>query len=78
VHCSSEGWSPVFYAENMAVMSTGFLLNSKDDAVIWRGPKKNALIKQFLMETNWENLDFLVIDTPPGTSDEHISLMQYL
>jgi Mrp family chromosome partitioning ATPase len=46
--------------------------------VIWRGPRKNGLIKQFLTDVNWGELDYLVIDTPPGTSDEHISVAQYL
>lgn len=47
-------------------MSIGFLLASPDDAVIWRGPKKNGMIKQFLGEVDWGNLDYLLIDTPPG------------
>jgi NUBPL iron-transfer P-loop NTPase len=46
--------------------------------VIWRGPRKNGLIKQFLSDVIWNELDYLVIDTPPGTSDEHISLVQML
>jgi Mrp family chromosome partitioning ATPase len=56
-------------------MSIGFLLPNKDDAVIWRGPRKNGLIKQFLTDVIWEDLDYLIIDTPPGTSDEHISII---
>lgn len=47
-------------------MSIGFLLGSPDDAIIWRGPKKNGMIKQFLSEVDWGNLDYLLIDTPPG------------
>ena len=78
VHQSSEGWSPVYVNENLGVMSIGFLLPNEDDAVIWRGPKKNGLIKQFLLDVCWDELDYLVIDTPPGTSDEHISIVQYL
>ena len=78
IHKSSEGWSPVYVNENLAVISIGFLLPSKDDAVIWRGPKKNGLIKQFLLDVDWGELDYLIIDTPPGTSDEHISIVQYL
>lgn len=78
VHSSIEGWDPVSIAENLSVMSVGLLLNSKDDALIWRGPKKNALLRQFLAEVNWGELDFLLIDTPPGTSDEHISITQML
>lgn len=59
-------------------MSIGFLLPSLEDAVIWRGPKKNGMIKQFLRDVDWEELEFLLIDTPPGTSDEHLSIVQYL
>lgn len=59
-------------------MSIGFLLPNKDDPVIWRGPKKNGLIQQFLTDVNWGELDYLIIDTPPGTSDEHISIVQLL
>ena len=59
-------------------MSIGFLLKSKDTAIIWRGPKKNAMIKQFLTDVDWGHLDYLLIDTPPGTSDEHISVAEGL
>ncbi len=72
------GWAPVYAADNLAVMSVGFMLGSKADAVIWRGPKKNGLIKQFLCDVDWGELDYLVVDAPPGTSDEHISIAQYL
>jgi Mrp family chromosome partitioning ATPase len=79
VHQSSEGgWIPVYTdsSKSLAVMSIGFLLKSREDAVIWRGPKKTAMIKQFLADVQWEDLDYLIIDTPPGTSDEHISVME--
>jgi Mrp family chromosome partitioning ATPase len=78
VHQSSSGWSPVYAADNIAMMSIAFLLPRADEAVIWRGPKKNGLIKQFLKDVDWGDLDYLVVDTPPGTSDEHLSLAQYL
>jgi len=78
VHKSSSGWVPVYPNDNLAVMSCGFLLGSLDDAVIWRGPKKNTMIKQFLIDVDWDELDYLIIDTPPGTSDEHISTVQLL
>ncbi|KAL7443782.1 hypothetical protein ACHAXH_009591 [Discostella pseudostelligera] len=81
VHQSQNGWEPVYPTPNLAVMSISFLLEEKDAAVVWRGPRKNGLIKQFLTETDWggaEGLDYLIIDTPPGTSDEHISIVQYL
>ena len=60
------------------MMSIGFLLPSADDAVVWRGPRKNGLIKQFLKDVDWGDLDYLLVDTPPGTSDEHISIAQFL
>ncbi|XP_052366614.1 cytosolic Fe-S cluster assembly factor nubp1, partial [Oncorhynchus keta] len=67
-----------YVEDNLAVMSIGFLLSSPDDAVIWRGPKKNGMIKQFLRDVDWGELDYLIVDTPPGTSDEHLSIVQYL
>ncbi|KAK7500986.1 hypothetical protein BaRGS_00007866 [Batillaria attramentaria] len=78
VHQSASGWSPIYVSDNLAVMSVGFLLKGPEDAVIWRGPRKNGLIKQFLRDVDWGELDYLVIDTPPGTSDEHLSVVQYL
>lgn len=78
VHQSSEGWSPVYVDDHLAVMSIGFMLPNQDDAIIWRGPRKNGLIKQFLTDVNWGALDVMLIDTPPGTSDEHLSIVTYL
>lgn len=59
-------------------MSIGFLLGSADDAIIWRGPKKNGMIRQFLSEVDWGQLDYLLLDTPPGTSDEHLAATAFL
>ncbi|KAI9307071.1 cytosolic Fe-S cluster assembly factor CFD1 [Cunninghamella echinulata] len=80
VHQASQGWVPVYADEKqlLSCMSIGFLLSSKNDSVVWRGPKKNAMIKQFLQDVFWGQLDYLLIDTPPGTSDEHISVIEYL
>lgn len=78
IHQSNLGWSPVYVESNLGVMSIGFMLPDPDDAVIWRGPRKNGLIKQFLKDVYWGELDFLVVDAPPGTSDEHISIVQFL
>lgn len=78
VHQCAEGWVPV-YADSdqkLAVMSIGFLLQDRNSSVIWRGPKKTAMIKQFLNDVYWQEIDFLVIDTPPGTSDEHITVVE--
>ncbi|CAK9138539.1 unnamed protein product [Ilex paraguariensis] len=78
IHQSNIGWSPVYVESNLGVMSIGFMLPNPDEPVIWRGPRKNALIKQFLKDVDWGELDFLVVDAPPGTSDEHISIGQFL
>ncbi|CAF2100045.1 unnamed protein product [Brassica rapa subsp. narinosa] len=78
IHQSNLGWSPVYVEENLGVMSIGFMLPNSDEAVVWRGPRKNALIKQFLKDVYWRDIDYLVVDAPPGTSDEHISIVQYL
>ncbi|KAJ2615863.1 cytosolic Fe-S cluster assembly factor cfd1 [Coemansia sp. RSA 1365] len=80
IHQASAGWVPVFAdsTKRLACMSIGFLLPSKDSSVVWRGPKKNAMIKQFLADVYWGELDYLLIDTPPGTSDEHLAAIEYL
>lgn len=80
IHQCSQGWLPVYADEDkrLAVMSIDFLLGGEDSAVVWRGPKKNAMIKQFVNDVYWEDLDYLVIDTPPGTSDEHIGIVEVL
>ncbi|CAF9903738.1 MAG: cytosolic Fe-S cluster assembly factor nbp35 [Gomphillus americanus] len=78
IHVSNAGWSPVWVADNLGVMSVQFMLPNRDDAVIWRGPKKNGLIKQFLKDVEWGQMDYLLVDTPPGTSDEHLSVSSFL
>ena len=109
IHSTSQGWSPVYVSDNLCAMSIGFLLPSASSAVIWRGPKKNGLIKQFLKDVDWTAglqdeddelpsqpatdldadsasaaaslpplIDYMLIDTPPGTSDEHLSIVSYL
>ncbi|OMJ11792.1 Cytosolic Fe-S cluster assembly factor NBP35 [Smittium culicis] len=91
VHESVSGWTPVYVADNISVMSIGFMLPTNDEPVIWRGPKKNGLIKQFLRDVDWnddtgddltgtsqDSLDFLIFDTPPGTTDEHLTVVQML
>ncbi|KAN0061611.1 cytosolic Fe-S cluster assembly factor nbp35 [Thecaphora frezii] len=123
VHATSSGWSPVYVSDNLCCMSIAFLLPSQTSAVIWRGPKKNGLIKQFLKDVDWTGgleedeaaaeqadaadeesmrttptpqledaaaatqeaaaamqpvIDYMLIDTPPGTSDEHLSIVGFL
>ena len=62
----------------LSVMSIGFLLRERDDAVIWRGPMKYGVIKQFLKDVEWGELDYLVVDSPPGTGDEPLAVAQLI
>ncbi|KAK9248168.1 P-loop containing nucleoside triphosphate hydrolase protein [Lipomyces tetrasporus] len=80
IHQSSKGWVPVYTdaSKRLCVMSIGFLLKDRGDSVVWRGPKKSAMIRQFVRDVVWGELDYLLIDTPPGTSDEHISIAEQL
>lgn len=63
---------------NLKIMSIGFLLGDQDAAVIWRGPMKMSVIKQFIGEVEWGELDYLIVDCPPGTGDEPLSVIQLL
>lgn len=63
---------------NLKIMSLGLLLPNRDDAVIWRGPMKMGVIRQFIQEVAWGDLDYLIIDSPPGTGDEPLSLCQLI
>lgn len=67
---------PIDYNGKMKTISIGFLLEKSDDAVIWRGPLKYNVIKQFLCDVVWGVLDYLIIDSPPGTGDEPLSVCQ--
>lgn len=77
---SDRGWLPVKIRQDLDLylMSMAFLSNKRDSAVIWRGPKKHTMIDRFITGVDWADLDYLVVDTPPGTSDEHISLVEIL
>ncbi|TNN03963.1 hypothetical protein fugu_000992 [Takifugu bimaculatus] len=78
VHQCDSGWVPVYTdaQKTLALMSIGFLLEDPDEAVVWRGPKKTALIGQFVSDVAWGELDVLLVDTPPGTSDEHLAVLE--
>ena len=67
---------PAWYNENLSVISMDSLLQDKNQAILWRGPKKTAAIRQFIADVKWGDLDFLLIDSPPGTGDEHMTVMQ--
>jgi len=73
-----EGLVPIQLSENFKTMSIGYLLRGADDAVIWRGPLKMGLIKQFIKDVHWGELEFLIIDSPPGTGDEPLSVAQLI
>jgi len=75
---TADGIQPVEYDTRLKVMSIGFLLRNRDDAVIWRGPLKMNVIRQFLKDVEWGELDFLVVDCPPGTGDEPLSVAQLI
>ena len=78
IQFSQNAMLPVGYGKNLKVMSMGFLLMSGQDAVIWRGPLKMGAIKQFVKDVEWGPLDYLVIDSPPGTGDEPLSICQLI
>jgi Mrp family chromosome partitioning ATPase len=69
---------PAEYSRNLKVMSVGFLSQNNEDAIIWRAALKHGVIRQFLKDVLWEDLDFLVVDSPPGTGDEPLSIVQLL
>jgi ATP-binding protein involved in chromosome partitioning len=78
VQAVTDKMIPVNYSDTLKVMSVGFLLRSKTDALIWRGPMKHNVIKQFVTGVFWGDLDYLVVDCPPGTGDEPLSIAQLL
>jgi Mrp family chromosome partitioning ATPase len=73
-----KGIFPIMVPPNLKVMSMAFLLSTKDTPVIWRGPVKMGAIRQFLGEVHWGDLDYLIIDLPPGTGDEPLSIAQLI
>lgn len=79
-HRTNSGVDPAWVRENLCLMSSHYLLSAeeKNEALILRGDKKNSMLKLFLKDVSWGALDFLVVDTPPGTSDEHLTLASLL
>ena len=67
---------PMSYSENLQAVSVESLTQNKDDAIIWRGPLKHSAIRQFIADVEWGELDFLIIDSPPGTGDEPLTVAQ--
>ncbi len=75
---SELGIEPIKVISNLKVVSLALLLENKDQPIIWRGPLKMITIKQFLSDVNWGELDYLIIDSPPGTGDEPLSVCQLI
>jgi Mrp family chromosome partitioning ATPase len=78
VQAQADKIKPILYRDTLRVMSIGFFLMDETNAVIWRGPMKHNVIKQFVRDVSWGRLDYLVIDCPPGTGDEPLSIVQLL
>lgn len=78
LHVLNEMLIPVTVPPSLKLMSMAFLLPDKDSPVMWRGPVKMGAIKQFIEDVNWGDLDYLVIDMPPGTGDEALSIVQLM
>jgi len=78
LHGTGGSIYPLEVGDNLRVMSIGLLLRDADDAVIWRGPMKMGVIRQFLSDVEWGDLDYLIIDSPPGTGDEPLSVAQLI
>jgi Mrp family chromosome partitioning ATPase len=72
------GMLPVEVYKNLAVVSVGNLLENQDQPVIWRGPMKHSVMRHFLSDVTWGDLDFLIVDLPPGTGDEQLSIAQII
>lgn len=68
--------TPMSYSDNLKAISMECFMPNKDDAVIWRGPLKHSAINQFITDIDWGELDFLIVDSPPGTGDEPLSVIQ--
>jgi len=73
----TDGIEPA-QADGIKAASMALILSSRETPVVWRGPMKMSAIKQFIQDVNWGNLDFLLIDLPPGTSDEPLSVVQLI
>ncbi|MDR3282699.1 MAG: Mrp/NBP35 family ATP-binding protein, partial [Candidatus Methanoplasma sp.] len=69
---------PIGVPPSLKVMSMAFLLPEKDSAIMWRGPVKMSAVKQFIEDVDWGDLDYLVVDMPPGTGDEALSIVQLI
>ena len=67
---------PLLYNDNIKVVSLEYMMRDRDEAIIWRGPLKIQAIRQFVSDMDWGELDYLIVDAPPGTGDEPLSIAQ--
>lgn len=70
--------NPMSYSDNLKAISIEAFTPNKDDAIIWRGPMKFSAIRQFIADVEWGDLDYLIIDAPPGTGDEPLTVAQQI
>ncbi len=70
--------APIAYTDNLSAVSIESLIVNKDEAIIWRGPMKYSVIQQFIADVEWGDLDYLIIDSPPGTGDEPLTVAQMI
>jgi ATP-binding protein involved in chromosome partitioning len=73
-----EGLYPVQVPPHLKVMSTAFLLGDRDTPIVWRGPMKMGALRQYVGDVKWGDLDFLIVDLPPGTGDEPLTIAQLM
>ena len=76
--CGQGTLEPILFGDRLKVMSVGFLIQNENSALICRGPMKHNIIKQFVSEVSWGALDYLIVDCPPGTGDEPLSIVQLM
>ncbi|MCF8075120.1 MAG: Mrp/NBP35 family ATP-binding protein [Desulfotignum sp.] len=69
---------PIAYSDHLKIISMESLMPNRDEAVIWRGPVKHGAIRQFIGDVSWGDLDYLIIDCPPGTGDEPLTVAQLI
>ena len=73
-----EGIEAARVMDNLKAVSIAMLIEDRDQPLVWRGPRKMLTIKQFLSDVNWGKLDYLIVDSPPGTGDEPLSVCQLI
>jgi ATP-binding protein involved in chromosome partitioning len=78
LHADEEGIMPIIVPPSLKIMSMAFLVRDSDNPVIWRGPMKISALRQFIADVRWGNLDYLIVDLPPGTGDEPLTVAQLM